>query len=234
MLSIADWGTLKGGAPHSKLALKASSRSCSFMSPPRLAPEPRVSTFASAGFCRDQPGQALRDDLARLRDQLTNNLTGRLDLMDHSLAFTRQQIHRIDIACGVRMRWEPHEAQHRHGLAPDDGPADHRLVRAGFLTTRLLAEPLPHECRPQGSVRGIRPAVTEKDRPNGVALARLQHHLLVMRVSARFRAGQKPRAQHGGLRAKSQDGDHTSAVRDAARGNDRPWGDGIHDPRNQG
>src|SRR5262249_40087500 len=56
-------------------------------------------------------------------------------------------------------------------------------VRAGFLTPRLLAEPLLYECRPQGSVRSIRPAVTEEDRPNRVLLARLQHHLLVVRVA---------------------------------------------------
>src|SRR5215467_8325513 len=173
MISIADRGTLKGGAPDSKLALKASSRSCSFISPPRVAPEPRVSKLASAGLCRDEPGQALRDDLARLRDQLGNNLTGGLDLVDQANALTRQEIHRIDIACGIRIRGEPHEAQHRHGLAPDDRPADHRLVRAGFLTTPLLAEPLPYECRPQRSVRGIWPAVTEEDSPNGVPLARL-------------------------------------------------------------
>src|SRR5262245_31566955 len=233
MISIAHWGTLKGGAPDSKLALKASSRSCSFMSPPRVTAEALVSKVASGGLCRDEPGQALRDDLARLCDQLTNNLTGRLDLVNQANALTRQQIHRIDIACGIRIRWEPHEAQHRHGLAPDDRPADYRLVRAGFLTTPLLAEPLPHECRPQGSVRGIRPAVTEEDSPHGVPLARLQHHLLVMRVSAGFAAGQKPRAQHGSLRAKGQDGDQTSTVRDAARGRDRPRGDGINDARNQ-
>src|SRR5262252_5361352 len=234
MISIADWGTLKGGAPDSKLALKASSRSCSFMSPPRVTAEALVSQVASAGLGRDEPGQALRDDLARFCDQLTNNLTGGLDLVDQANALTRQQIHRIDIAVGIRIRWEPHEAQHRHGLAPDDRPADHRLVGAGFLTTPLLAKPLPHECRPQGSVRGIRPAVTEEDSPNGVPLARLQHHLLVMRVGARFAAGQKPRAQHGRLRAKCKDGDQASAVRDAARGSDRPRGDGIHDPGNQG
>src|SRR5262245_44077495 len=234
MISIADWGTLKGGAPDSKLALKASSRSCSFIGPPRGTPEPRISTLASAERCRDEPGQALRDDLARLGDQLTNNLTSWLDLVDQANALTRQQIHRIDIALGIRIRWEPHEAQHRHGLVPDDRPADHRLVRTGFLTTPLLAEPLPHECRPQGSVRGIRPAVTEEDRPHGVPLTRLQHPLLVMRVSARFGAGQKPRTQHGGLRAKCQDGDQTSAVRDATRGSDRPRGHGIHDPWNQG
>src|SRR5215468_1169518 len=233
MISIADRGTLKGGAPDSKLALKASSRSCSVMNPPRVTPEPRVSKLASAGLCRDEPGQALRDDLACLGDQLTNNLTGRLHLMDQANALTRQQIHRIDIACGIRVRWEPHEPQHRHGLAPDDRPANHRLVRAGFLTTPLLAKPFPHECRLQGSVWSIRPAVTKKDSPNGVSLARLQHHLLVMRVGARFGTGQKPRAQHGGLRAECQDRDQTPAVRDTARGSDRPWGDGIHDPRNQ-
>src|SRR5262245_12572706 len=201
MISIADWGTLKGGAPDSKLALKASSRSCSFMSPPRVAAEALVSQVASAGLGRDEPGQALRDDLARLCDQLPNNLPSWLDLVDQAHALPRQQVHRIDIALGISIRWEPHEAQHRHGLASDDRPANHRLVRAGFLTTRLLAEPLPHECRPQRSMRGIRPAVTEEDRPNGVLLAGLQHSLLVMRVGARFAAGQKPRAQHGGLRA---------------------------------
>src|SRR5215475_3347989 len=189
MISIADRGTLKGGAPDSKLALKASSRSCSFISPPRVMPELRVSNLAPAGLRRDEPDQALRDDLARLGDQLTNDLTSRLDLVDQANALTRQQIHRIDIACGIRVRWESHEAQHRHELAPDDRPANHRLVRAGFLTTPLLAEPLPHECRPQGSVRGIRPAVTEEDSPNGVPLTRLQHHLVVMRVGARFGAG---------------------------------------------
>src|SRR5215467_3752727 len=173
MISIADWGTLKGGSPDSRLALKASSRSCSFMSPPRVTRDQLVSKWASAGLGRDEHGQALRDDLARLRDQLANNLTSRLDLVAQANALTRQQIHRIEVACGIGIRWEPHEAQHRHRLAPYDRPADHRLVRAGFLTTRLLAEPLPHECRPQGSVRGIRPAVTEEDSPNGVPLARL-------------------------------------------------------------
>src|SRR5262249_3033760 len=133
IISIADWGTLKGGAPDSKLALKASSRSCSVMSPPRVTPEQSVSKLASAGLCADELRQALRDALARLRDQLTNNLTGRLDLVDQANALTRQQIHRIDIACGIRIRWEPHEAQHRHGPAPDDSPANHRLVRARFL-----------------------------------------------------------------------------------------------------
>src|SRR5215831_15811367 len=234
MISIADWGTLKGGSPDSRLALKASSRSCSFMSPPRVTRDQLVSKWASAGLGRDEHGQALRDDLARLRDQLANNLTSRLDLVDQANALTRQQIHRIEVACGIGIRWEPHEAQHRHRLAPDDRPADHRLVRAGFLTTRLLAEPLPHECRPQGSVRGIRPAVTEEDSPSGVPLAGLQHHLLVTRMGARFGADQKPRAQDGSLRTKCQDGDQTSAVRDAARGSDRPRGDGIHNPRNQG
>src|SRR5215467_9307559 len=82
MISIAHWGTLKGGAPDSKLALKASSRSCSFMSPPRVTAEALVSKVASAGLGRDEPGQALRDDLARFCDQLTNNLTGRLDLVN--------------------------------------------------------------------------------------------------------------------------------------------------------
>src|SRR5262245_34057350 len=177
MISIADWGTLKGGAPDSKLALKASSRSCSFMSPPRVTAEALVSKFASAGLCRDECGQALRDDLARLRDQLTNNLAGRLDLVNQAQALTRQEIHRIDIACGISIRWESHEPQHGHGLAADHRPADHRLVRAGFLTTPLLAEPLLHECRLQGSVRGVRPAVTKKDSPNGVLLVRLHHHL---------------------------------------------------------
>src|SRR5262245_42545952 len=186
MISIADRGTLKGGAPDSKLALKASSRSCSFIGPSRVTPAPRTSKLASARLCRYEPGQALRDDLARLCDQLANNLTGWLDLVDQANVLARQQIHRFDIALGIRIRWEPHEAQHRHGLAADDRPADHRLVRAGFLTTPLLAEPLPHECRPQGSVRGIRPAVTKEDSPNGVRLARLQHPLLVVRVGARL------------------------------------------------
>ena len=103
-----------------------------------------------------------------------------------------------------------------------------------LLTASFWAEPLPYECRPQGSVRGIGPAVTEEDSSNGVLLARLQQHLLVMRVGARFRAGQKPRAEHGGLRAKCQHGDQASAVRDAARSSDRPRRDGIHDPWNQG
>src|SRR5262245_27231730 len=105
MISIAHWGTLKGGAPDSKLALKASSRSCSFMSPPGVTAEALVSRVASAGLCRDEPGQALRDDLARRRDQLSNNLTGRLDLVDQARHLTHQQIHRIDIACGIRIRW---------------------------------------------------------------------------------------------------------------------------------
>src|SRR5499427_7614121 len=163
MISIADWGTLKGGTPDSKLALKASSRSCSVISPPRITPGPLASRLASAGLRRDESDQAPRDDLACLRDQLSNNPPCRLDLVNQANALTRQQIHRIDVACGLRIRGEPHEAPHRHGLAPDDRPADHRLVRAGFLTTPLLAEPLPHECRPQRSVRRIRPAVTEED-----------------------------------------------------------------------
>ena len=50
----------------------------------------------------------------------------------------------------------------------------------------------------------------------------------------RFGAGQKPRAQHSGLRAECEDGDQTSGVRDAAGGSDRPRGNGIHDPRDQG
>src|SRR5262249_38545345 len=125
MISIADWGTLKGGTPDSKLALKASSRSCSFMSPPRVAAEALVSQVASAGLGRDEPGQALRDDLARLCDQLPNNLPSWLDLVDQAHALPRQQVHRIDIALGISIRWEPHEAQHRHGLASDDRPANH-------------------------------------------------------------------------------------------------------------
>jgi len=40
--------------------------------------------------CRDEPGQALRDDLARLGDQLTNDLSGRFDLVDQANALTRQ------------------------------------------------------------------------------------------------------------------------------------------------
>src|SRR5215470_19404383 len=135
MISIADRGTLKGSPPDSKLTLKASSRACSVMRPPRVTPEPWVSKLVSVGLCRDEPGQALRDDLARLGDQLTNDLTGRLDLVDQPNALTGQQIHRIDVACCLRIRGEPHEAQYRHGLAPDDRPADHWLVRAGFLTT---------------------------------------------------------------------------------------------------
>src|SRR5262249_41719113 len=184
MISIADWGTLRGGAPASKLALKASSRSCSFMSPPRATPEPRVSMLASAVLCRDEPGQAMRDDLARLCDQLTNNLTGGLDLADQANPLTPPQIPRIDIALGIDIRWDPHEAQPRHGVPPDARSANRRLVRAGFLTPPFLAEPLPHECRPQGSVRGIRPAVTEEDRPHRVPLRRLQHPPLVMWVGA--------------------------------------------------
>ena len=74
----------------------------------------------------------------------------------------------------------------------------------------------------------------QKDSPNGVLLARRHHHLLIVRVGARFFAGQKPRAQHSGLSAECQHGDQTSAVRDAARCGDRPRGDGIYDPRNQG
>src|SRR5262249_11968906 len=155
MISIADWGTLRGGAPASKLALKASSRSCSFMSPPRATPEPRVSKLASAVLCRDEPGQAMRDDLARLCDQLTNNLTGGLDLADQANALTRQQIHRIDIALGISIRWEPHEAQHRHGVAPDDRSANQRLVPAGFFAPPLPSQAMPPQCRPPRSVPGI-------------------------------------------------------------------------------
>src|SRR5262250_1155643 len=89
MISIADRGTLKGSPPDSKLTLKASSRACSVMRPPRVTPEPWVSKLVSVGLCRDEPGQALRDDLARLGDQLTNDLTGRLDLVDQSDALAR-------------------------------------------------------------------------------------------------------------------------------------------------
>src|SRR5262249_28138137 len=145
MISIADWGTLKGGAPDSKLALKASSRSCSFMSPPRATPEPRVSMLASAVLCRDEPGQAMRDDLARLCDQLTNNLTGGLDLADQANALTRQQIHRIDIALGISIRWEPHETPHPHGVGPHHRSAHQRLVLAGVFAPRLPAPPLPDQ-----------------------------------------------------------------------------------------
>src|SRR5438093_9315071 len=91
-----------------------------------------------------------------------------------------------------------------------------RLVRAGFLTAPLLAEPLPHERCPQSFVWSVRPAVTEQHGPNRIRFARLQHLLLVVRVSARFGAGQKPRAEPGGLCAQRQDGDQTSSVGHAA------------------
>src|SRR5262249_57754872 len=119
MISIADWGTLKGGAPDSNLALKASSRSCSFMSPPRATPEPRGSKLASAVLCRDEPGQAMRYDLARLCDQLTNNLTGGLHPTDQAKPLPRQPDHRNDTARGSRTPWAPHAAHDEHAPAPE-------------------------------------------------------------------------------------------------------------------
>src|SRR5262245_39754185 len=103
MISIADRGTLKGGAPDSKLDLKASSRSCSFIGPPRVTPAPRASKLASARLCGDEPGQALRDDLLCPLDQFTHDLMGGLDLTDQANALTGQQIHRIANSGRVRI-----------------------------------------------------------------------------------------------------------------------------------
>ena len=58
--------------------------------------------------------------------------------------------------------------------------------------------------------------------------------LLVVRMGTRLGAGQKPSAQHGRLRPQRQDGNHAAGIGDAAGGDDRPRGDGIHDPRDQG
>ena len=138
----------------------------------RVSRRKRVSSFWLAPVCPccDQIGQALRDDLPRLFDQLAHNLPGRFNLSDQTNGLTCQQVHRLDIPARITIRRESHEAQHRHGLPADDGLADHRLVRAGFLTTSLLTEPLPHERGPQSSVRGVRPAVTEQGGSNRVRL----------------------------------------------------------------
>ena len=122
------------------------------------------------------------------RASSTNSLTmwptGTISRTRPAGVLTHRQIHRIDIAGGAGIRRKPHEAQHRHGLPADDGLTDHRLVRAGFLTASFLAEPLPHQLRPQSSVRGVWPPVTEQDGPDRVRFARLKHLLLVVGVGA--------------------------------------------------
>jgi hypothetical protein len=65
-------------------------------------------------------------------------------------------------------------------------------------------------------------------------LTGLQQLLFVVRVGTRLGAGKKARSQHCGLRPQSQDGNHSARVSDAARGGDRPWGDGIDHARDQG
>src|SRR6516164_466292 len=139
-----------------------------------------------------QADQALCDDLPRLLDQLVNDLTGRLDLADQAHVLARQQSHRIDVATRLTIRRHAYEAQHRHRLAADYRPADRRLVQARFLTARLPAEPLLHKGGPQCPVRGVGPALAEQNGPDRAPLVRLQQPLLVVRMSTRLGAGQKP------------------------------------------
>src|SRR5262245_60452497 len=108
--------------------------------------------LAGASPPRDKTGEALRDDLPCLLHQLANDLTGRLDLPNQANALARYQIHRLDIPAGVPVRREPHEPQHRPGLPAHNGLANRWLIRARLLAPGLLAEPLLHECRPQGPV----------------------------------------------------------------------------------
>src|SRR5258705_5726848 len=85
-------------------------------------------TLRSVGMMFSSSGELtrrteMRDDLPRLLDQFTHDLTGRLDLAGQANTLPRQQINRIDIAAGLRIRREPHEAQHRQRPAPRDPTA---------------------------------------------------------------------------------------------------------------
>jgi hypothetical protein len=53
-------------------------------------------------------------------------------------------------------------------------------------------------------------------------------------MGTRLGTGQEPGAQHGCLRAQSQDGNHTSGIANPAGRGNRPRGDRIHDARDQG
>src|SRR5262249_52819296 len=77
-----------------------------------------------AAFWGDQTSEALWGDLAGFLDQLWDDLAGWLDSPGQADALACQQIHGVDVTAGVTVRWEPHEAQHRHGLPADDGLAD--------------------------------------------------------------------------------------------------------------
>jgi hypothetical protein len=145
-----------------------------------------------------------------------------------------QQIHRIDVAARLTIRREPHEAQHRHRLTADSGPADRGLVRARFLAAGLLAEPLLHKGSPQRSVWGVWPAVTKQDRQDRGPLIRLQQSLFVVGMGTRLGTGQEPGPQHRTLRAQRQDSHDAAGIGDAAGRSNRQWGDGVHDSRDQG
>jgi hypothetical protein len=53
-------------------------------------------------------------------------------------------------------------------------------------------------------------------------------------MGTRLGTGQKPRTQHGRLSAQSQDGHHAAGIANPAGRGNRPWGDRIHDSRDQG
>src|SRR5258705_13271585 len=90
-------------------------------------------TLRSVGMMFSSSGELtrrteMRDDLPRLLDQFTHDLTGRLDLAGQANTLPRQQINRIDIAAGFSIRRQPHEAPPRHGPTAADRPAADRLL----------------------------------------------------------------------------------------------------------
>src|SRR5262249_35483803 len=103
-----------------------------------------------AGHCSAEP---LLDYLAGLIHQLADERGGGLDLPYQANALAGEQVHRLNIAAGLRVGGKTHEAQHRHHLARDARLPDHRLRRTPFLAPGLRSPPPPAESPPPVAVR---------------------------------------------------------------------------------
>jgi hypothetical protein len=99
-----------------------------------------------------------------------------------------------------------YEPQHRHGHSADHCRPDLGFVGAGLLAAHFVAQPLLHERGPQRPMRCVRPPVPEQRGAHRIPLGCVEQPPLVIRVGARFAAGEKSSSQHSGLCAQRQDG----------------------------
>ena len=144
--------------------------------------------------------------LYQMLAEIAHNVGRPFDVPHEADTLPGQQVHRVEVSAGVAVGRESHEPQYRHGDSADHCRPDLGFVGTGLLAARFVAQPLLHEGGPQRPMRCVRPPVPEQRGAHRVALGCVEQPALVIRVGARFGAGEKSSSQHGGLCAQRQGG----------------------------